>query len=328
MILSATPLWAMPSATTANTQRAAVEISFPTVPSVLGISPHGLTAAVGIATGLWLIARAVGRRGLAREPVESAALWAIPAGIMGARLDYVVSHPTQFRSILDVFELWQGGLALFGGLLAGAATAAVVLHRHHAPTALVFDATAVPFAVAIAIGRIGDLLLGDHLGRPMGDGGWGLGFRIQAGSDLAPGFGPSPATAPGAGESCADVGTYYAGCAYHMSAAYDLLAAAAIAIVLALATRHARRYPGLQIAGFAYLYAAQRLALDSVRGIDERIAFGLSGTQLLAIVVVGSAIVAFAYIARSARRTPQPPAVSDRLFEAEERTSSPPTASA
>lgn len=323
MILPLTPTSAMPLAATARPGRAIVEISFPTVPTFAGLSPHGVAAALGVAIGLWLLVRSVLRRGLAREPVESAALWAIPAGIAGARLDYVVSHPTQFRSILNAFQIWQGGLALFGGLLAGIATAALVLHRHGAPVTQNFDAAAVPFAVAIAIGRTGDILLGDHLGRPVGTG-WGLGFRVQAGSDLAPGFGPSPAAAPGPGESCGDLGSYYAGCTYHMSAAYDLLAAVAIAAVLAFATRRSRGYPGLQIAGFAYLYAGQRLTLDAVRGIDERVAFGLTGTQLLAIVIIGSAIVAFAQIARSARRDFQSRDLTEARFEANEPRSSPP----
>lgn len=298
MPVPTSPSWALRSITVAQP-----EVSFPTVPSILGVSPHGVAAAVGIVIGLWLLVRAVVRQGLSREAVESAALWAIPAGIAGARLDYVVSHPGRFRSILDALELWQGGLALFGGLIAGVTTAAVVLRRHPAPVTLIFDAAAVPFAVAIGIGRIGDVLLGDHLGRPLGTG-QGLGFRLQTGSDLAPGFGPSPAVPPGPGEGCADVGSYYAGCAYHMSAAYDLLAAFAIGAVLLIASRHARRYPGLQIGGFAYLYAGQRLALDSVRGIDERVAFGLSGTQLLAVAIVASSIVWFALMVRAQRRCP------------------------
>lgn len=277
-----------------------VEASFRTVPKILGISPHGIMSAVGILIGLWLLGRATDRRGIPREAAELAAIWAVLVGIVGARLDYVISHPSSFTSPLAALELWNGGLALFGGLLAGSAAAALVLIRKDVSGLRMFDAAAIPMAAAIAIGRIGDILVGDHLGRPV-SGSWGIGYRIEPGSALAPGFLPSPAEAPRAGESCADVGRFYAGCTYHMSAAYDLIAAALIAGALVLLTRRALRAPGLQIAAFAYLYAGQRLALDAVRGIDERIVFGLSGTQLLSVLIVAAAIIAFGLIARTAR---------------------------
>lgn len=276
---------------------ASLEISFPTVPTVFGISPHGILAAGGILTGLWVLGRTLDRRGLSRDAPERAVMWAIPAGILGARLDYVISHPANFSSPLAAFEVWKGGLALFGGLLAGSATALVVLTRSRVDVRRVFDAAAIPMAVAIAVGRVGDILLGDHLGRPV-DGSAGIGFRIQPGSAMAPGFTPSPAVVPTAGETCADVGRFYAGCSYHMSAAYDLLASVLIAGALVLLTRKTLRAPGLQMAAFAYLYASQRLALDSVRGIDERILFGLSGTQLLAVTVIAGAIAAVGLLAR------------------------------
>ena len=279
---------------------ASLEVSFPTMRSVLGVSPHGLMAAVGITVGLWLVGRALDRRGLPRKPAETAAIWAIPAGIVGARVDYVISHPASFTSPIAALELWNGGLALFGGLLAGSAVAAFVIARHHVSVRRTFDAAAIPMAVAIAIGRTGDILLGDHLGRPF-VGSPGIGFRIAPGSVMAPGFLPSPAVEPGAGESCADVGRFYAGCAYHMSAAYDLLAAAFIAGALVLLTRRALSAPGLQITAFAYLYAGQRLTLDAVRGIDERLLFDLSGTQLLAVALVLAAVIAFGLIAMESR---------------------------
>ncbi|NNM47846.1 prolipoprotein diacylglyceryl transferase [Knoellia koreensis] len=300
-----------------------VVVSFPTVPKILGVSPHGIVSAVGILIGLWLLGRVMARRRLPREAAELAAIWAVLVGIVGARLDYVISHPSSFSSPVAALELWNGGLALFGGLLAGSAAAVLVLIHKGVSALRIFDAAAVPMATAIAIGRIGDILLGDHLGRPV-SGPWGLGFRIEPGSVLAPGFIPSPAEAPTAGESCADVGRFYAGCTYHMSAAYDLIAAALIAGALVLLTRRALHAPGLQITAFAYLYAGQRLALDTVRGIDERILFGLSGTQLLSIGIVLAAIIAFGLIARTARtktRSDKAPAESDstprRRLEAE-----------
>lgn len=280
--------------------RQAIVVSFRTVPKILGLSPHGIMSAVGILIGLWLLGRIMARRRLPREAAELAAIWAVLAGLVGARVDYVISHPSSFSSPVAALELWKGGLALFGGLVAGSAAAALVLIRKKVNAPRIFDAAAVPIATAIAIGRIGDILLGDHLGRPW-SGPWGLGFKIEPGSVLAPGFFPNPAGPPTPAESCADVARFYAGCTYHMSAAYDMIAAALIAGVLVLLARRALHAPGLQITAFAYLYSGQRLALDAVRGIDERVLFGLSGTQLLSILVVTAAIIAFGLITRMAR---------------------------
>lgn len=266
----------------------AAEWSYETVPTVLGISPHGLLSAVGIVLAWTLLRRTLLQRGLDIRAAEAAVVWGIPAGLVGARIDYVISHPGQFGSLGQMLEVWRGGMALFGGLLGGVAGALLVLRRRGVPVLPFFDAAAAPLAAGIAVGRVGDLLLGDHLGRPL-TGTWGIGYLIQPGSILAPGFSPSPARAPVAGESCTDLGAFYAGCAYHLTPAYDLIAAAVVALILVVVARWVRQVPGVAISIFALLYAGQRLALDAARGIDERPFVGLTGTQLIAAVVVTAA---------------------------------------
>jgi prolipoprotein diacylglyceryltransferase len=189
--------------------------------------------------GAWLLIRRLRAENLPVETAESALTWGIPAGIIGARLDYVISHPGQFSSPLQAVARWNGGLALFGALIAGTLTATVVLWRRGAPVRRVLDAAAPAIPLAIAIGRIGDLLLTDHLGLPTRSR-FALDYVVESEYRLAPGLGPNPAALPGAGESCNDVGRYYAGCAYQLSAGYDLIGAAALALILLLL---ARRHP-------------------------------------------------------------------------------------
>lgn len=274
---------------------AAVDWSYPTVPTVLGLSPHGLLSAAGILVAWLFLLRALRRRGLDVSAAEAAVGWGIPAALVGARIDYVISHPNQFETLWQMLQVWRGGMALFGGLLAGVLAALIVLRRRGVRVAPVLDAAAAPLAVGIAIGRIGDLLLGDHLGRPL-TGAWGIGYVIQPGTVLAPGFAPSPARLPQLGESCADAGAFYAGCTYHLTAVYDLVGAAIIALLLIGFARWIPLLPGLAISIFALLYAGQRLALDAARGIDERPFAGLTGTQLIAVIVVTAAAVSIATI--------------------------------
>lgn len=296
---------------------AAIEWSYPTVPTVLGISPHGLLSAAGIVVAWMLLRRMLRVRGLDISASEAAVGWGVPAGLAGARLDYVISHPSQFGSLWQMLEVWRGGMALFGGLLGGLLAALIVLRRRGVRVLPVLDAAAVPLAVGIAVGRIGDLLLGDHLGRPL-TGTRGIGYLIGPGSVLAPGFAPSPARAPQLGESCTDLGAFYAGCAYHLTPAYDLIAAAVIALILIGLARWTRSVPGVAISIFALLYAGQRLALDGARGIDERPFAGLTGTQLIAVIVVAAAAVSIATAAARQRR-------SRRTATTTEALKSPPT---
>ena len=287
---------ALTSAASALPELPRVDVSYPPVPSVLGISPHGLFAALGIGVGYWLIVRGTQRRGLSTAPVERAIGWGVLAGIVGARADYVISHPGDFTSLVQMLELWKGGLALFGGLIGGTLAAVASLRRARLPLPVVLDVAAVALPVAIAIGRVGDLLLTDHLGAPTSSG-LAIAYRVAAGAHLAPGFGTGPAAPPQPGQSCDQVGTFLAGCTYHLTPAYDLLGALALFVFLWLLTR--RAHPaGAVFTVFVGAYATQRLVLDVTRGVDERPLWGMTGTQLLSVALLVGAIVVLARLYR------------------------------
>lgn len=260
-------------------------ISYPPVHAVFGVSPHGILAAAGIFVGAVLLMREVRRRGTDTAPLERALFWAVPAGVVGARADYVISHPHEFSSLGQMLALWQGGLALFGGLLAGLSVGVIVAYHAGIHAMRLLDAAAPSIALAIAVGRLGDLLLLDHLGKPTASA-WALAYRVQRGSLLAPGFGPSPAIPPPTGASCADPGQFYAGCSYHLTAGYDLLGSLLLLALLLVLRRRGGYHAGVMFSVFALWYGTQRLALDFTRGIDERPLAGLTGTQLLAVGVL------------------------------------------
>lgn len=259
-------------------------IGYRPVPSIFGVSPHGILAAVGIVAGYWFLRRLAGRYGLPTEPIERAVLWAIPAGIVGARADFVLSHPGQFSSLGEVLQIWNGGLALFGGLIGAILVALLVLRHSRLPLRLILDVAAPAIALAIGIGRIGDLLLTDHLGKPTTSE-FALAYRVPLGGQLAPGFGPSPARAPGTGESCRDVGRFFAGCSYHLTPAYDLVGALALSIFLWWLLTRCPHPRGAVFALFVVGYATQRLLIDATRAVDERPVWGMTGTQLVAFVL-------------------------------------------
>ena len=277
--------------------RPTISFTYPPVPTVFGVSPHGVFAAAGIVCGAALLSREVSKRSPAFRPaVDAALMWGVVAGVIGARMDYVLSHLSDFRSIGSMLSVWDGGLALFGGLIGGGAVASVILYWRGGHVPRMLDVAAPAIAVAVAIGRIGDLLILDHLGRPT-TARFALAFEVKRAYHLAPGYGTTSATPPGVGQSCRQVGEYFAGCSYHLTAAYDLLGAAAIGLALIAGRRRLQLRSGAAVCLFGLAYGVQRLVVDRTRGIDERVVLGLSGTQMLAIGWIATASILLALIA-------------------------------
>ncbi|HEU5101181.1 MAG TPA: prolipoprotein diacylglyceryl transferase [Roseiflexaceae bacterium] len=140
----------------------------------LAFSWYGLAVAAGMLAGIWLLLREAQRRGLPTEPALDLVFWIIAAGLVGARLLYVLdrwsfyaANPTQ------IFSIHTGGLSIMGAILGGGLTAALLARRRGLPVRRLFDAAAPGIVLGQAIGRFGCLVTGDTVGRPT-DGGWGI----------------------------------------------------------------------------------------------------------------------------------------------------------
>jgi phosphatidylglycerol:prolipoprotein diacylglycerol transferase len=246
----------------------------------LSISPHGVGTAAGFLFGAMLMARAGERRGLSRSDVYNAVTWAAPGVIVGARGFYVLAHLSEYQTLRDVVSVWQGGLTMFGGFAGGIALGLLYMRRHNMPIATSMDAAAPGFVAGVMIGRIGDLIIADHLGHSTR---FLLGYRIPRGATLAPGFGPP---------------TYVPGEVVHQTALYDLAGALVLAGALALLARR-RPAAGTLFGFFAAWYGLQRFGIDFTRNREliESSYFGLSGSQwaglLFAAIGVGTMLRAW-----------------------------------
>jgi phosphatidylglycerol---prolipoprotein diacylglyceryl transferase len=243
----------------------------------LEISPHGIGIAAGFMAGGALFARRAERLlGVRKEHTWNMLMWAIVGVIIGARLAFVIGHPDLFfpDDPLGVFRIWEGGVALYGGIFGGILATIPYHRKHNLPTVELLDAAAPGFPLGIAIGRIGDLIIGDHLGAPTD---FFLGYRYLGG--------PLPDR------------TLAIGDVVHQTALYDMLIAAIIfPIVMVLARKHRPR--GRLIAMTGMLYAAGRFVTDFAR--TEVATFGgLHGTQWTSIAIV---LVGLAWLSRRPRR--------------------------
>jgi phosphatidylglycerol:prolipoprotein diacylglycerol transferase len=283
-----------------------VALTWRPIQSVFGlVSPHGLGAALGFLLGAKLLLDECRRRDLDPDVVVRALTWAAVGAILGSRLDYVLTHTSEFfgsdRSLVDVLKVWEGGLAMFGGFIGGVALGLPLLLRQRVHAARFLDAAAPGFAVGILLGRIGDLIIWDHLGDVAT--GWAkpIGLTIKKGYELAPGFEPSPARdlVAETGKSCSRLASehlFSAGCTYHQPALYDFVGVLILLAVLLVMRKRAKARAGVAICLWGAWYGVQRLVVDRTRSIDENIG-GLSSTQILGIVLAAVSITLLVRIA-------------------------------
>jgi prolipoprotein diacylglyceryl transferase len=101
------------------------------------------------------------------ELVAEVALWGFPAGLVGGRIYFLVTTPSQVPDHWwGPFAIWQGGLGIWGGIAGGTLAGLWVLHRRRANIPAFMDAAAPALLVAQAIGRIGNYFNQELFGGP------------------------------------------------------------------------------------------------------------------------------------------------------------------
>ena len=136
--------------------------------STFAISPHGLFIAIGFMIGAWLFGRIAAGRGIDERAINSVVLWSLIGAIIGARFFYVLAHWSEFApKPIETIYIWKGGISLLGGIAGATIANAINIRRFGLRFFQVADALVAPLALGIAIGRIGDLIIGDHLGKPL-----------------------------------------------------------------------------------------------------------------------------------------------------------------
>lgn len=95
-------------------------------------------------------------------------IYAVLAGIIGARILYFVLYRNQFSSFSEIFYLWNGGMVSYGGFVLGGLILLLLLFLQKKPVGKWFDITTIGFAFGLFLGRIGNLMAGEYAGKPSG----------------------------------------------------------------------------------------------------------------------------------------------------------------
>lgn len=124
---------------------------------LLNIRWYGVLIGLGMLMAIWVGLRLIKRFGLNEDAMLDAVLWAVPSGILGARLYYVVFHWDYYGSRLsETFRIWEGGLAIHGGLFAGVLAAYLYFRIKKIDFWPYLDIAMPALALAQAIGRWGN----------------------------------------------------------------------------------------------------------------------------------------------------------------------------
>ena len=154
------------------------------------LSWHGVMTFVAVSTAVWLVARWGAKEGMIVDSIYSVAVWGIIGGVIGARILHVIDFWDEvYRDdFISVFSVWSGGIAIYGAIIGGFIGGSLYImirnsewflslwrtvfpfmgeaHRANLPgIGRLADITAPALLIAQAIGRVGDVINGEHFSK-------------------------------------------------------------------------------------------------------------------------------------------------------------------
>ena len=134
----------------------------------LQLHMYGLTLLVAILACIWLTGKRWTAMGGDWELVTRVAVWGVGFGVLGARLYHDVTSWSEVPTPKwqGIWEVWKGGLGVWGGILFGTIAGAVVVRRAGVSVAKFMDAAAPGLLLAQGIGRIGNWWNQELYGKP------------------------------------------------------------------------------------------------------------------------------------------------------------------
>jgi phosphatidylglycerol---prolipoprotein diacylglyceryl transferase len=242
---------------------------------------HGIFSVLGILAAVRLGAYLLETDGVTPQQVYDMAVWMVVLGILGARLLYVWENYKLFADgpWYKVLLLNEGGISQWGGIFGALVGGWLWCHRNRVPFLRVIDAAGPANAIGFLVGRIGDVINGEHHGTPTTLP-WGVNYVNEH-----------------------TLGT--PGRIVHPEVAYEMLwCALLLAVSLPLYRRMKARFPA-GVVGLIWLgvYAAGRFLLSYMR--EDSLFLGLRQAQWAGLLMVVIAVLGIVWLLR---RRPAPTA--------------------
>lgn len=120
---------------------------------------YGVIIGMAILVAYLLFMRESARRGIDDDTSFDMLFWTVIIGLIGARIYYVVfSGQDYWSNPLSIFKVWEGGMAIYGGVIAGAITIYVLSRKYHVNVIDIFDMSVPSLMIAQSIGRWGNFM--------------------------------------------------------------------------------------------------------------------------------------------------------------------------
>jgi prolipoprotein diacylglyceryl transferase len=241
---------------------------------------------LGIVVAVLLTERRMRSRGQPEGVVLDAALWAVPLGIIGARLYHIITNPEEFfgrdGDPARMIEVWKGGLGIWGAVAFGAFGVWYACRTHGIRFGTFADAAAPGVVIAQAIGRLGNYFNQELYGRP---------------TTLPWGLKIDPAHYPLGHD-------YPPGTLFHPTFLYELIWDLLVGVILLAVDRRHRLGRGKLCILYVALYTLGRAGVEALRIDDAHRIFGVRLNDWVALIVFVVAVAALFLV-----RTPvDPPA--------------------
>jgi len=240
------------------------------------ITWHGFFTAVGIVAGVWL---AVGvassdRVNIDPDTAYTIGMVVVACGLVGARALYVLENygdNSSIDSVVDIFRITEGGISIYGAIIGGAVGGWVYGWRKKLRSAAGADAAVFGMMIGLAIGRIGDLINGEHFAKTSD-----LPWAVTYSHPNSPAFFRQ---------------------AMHPATTYEMLGDLVILGALALLWRLHPKSGVIFCAAFL-MYAVMRFFVSFLRIDSEEPLLGLSVPQLVSLLTVAAGVPLLVYFLR------------------------------
>jgi prolipoprotein diacylglyceryl transferase len=253
----------------------------------LDLRAYGLMIALGVIAAVWLFGRRLEHYGAGtREDASAIGVWAVAAGVIGARLYHVATDWHRFSDDLgSIPAIWEGGLGIPGGLLLGVPVGIYVARRRGIPAGIAATCAAPAIPLAQAIGRWGNWFNQELFGSPT-DLPWAL--------EVDPQYIPAG---------------YAVGTTFHPTFLYESLWSLGLCLVLVWIDNRWRPAPGRLMGMYVVGYGVGRFWVEGLR-IDE--ADELAGLRWNQWVALAAVVAGLVYLWLTRHRTwPEPITVSE-----------------
>lgn len=249
----------------------------PKIVDVIGIEItwHGLFTALGVVAGVGVATYFARKEDYPEDMIYNVALFLVIGGIIGARGLYVIENWSDFHHNLgDIFALNTGGISIYGALIGGTIGGWLYAYISKVPNLpRGADIAALGGIIGMAVGRIGDIINGEHFASSTSLP-WGLVYTDPNSPSYIQ-FGPQALP-------------------QHPAVAYELIGDLLIFGILVLVYLNVRR-AGVTFFAYVFLYGLLRTLVSFLR-LDDTILWGLRTAQVIGIIAMPIGLAAMAYL--------------------------------